>query len=113
MGAQLLFPVFGPAVSEPIRLHVLAKRYLVSTRETYARKLSPDSVRSLRLQGGVMTPEECAAFEAEPFFADAVRLRVWDDLGKKSGWFEDTRQDALDHLMHLMRRVAQHHVTQI
>jgi phosphonate degradation associated HDIG domain protein len=113
MGAQLLFPVFGPAVSEPIRLHVLAKRYLVSTRETYALKLSPDSVRSLRLQGGVMTPEECAAFEAEPFFADAVRLRVWDDLGKKSGWFEDTRQDALDHLMHLMRRVAQHHVTQI
>lgn len=113
MGAQLLFPVFGPAVSEPIRLHVLAKRYLVSTRETYARKLSPDSVRSLRLQGGVMTPEECAAFEAEPFFADAVRLRVWDDLGKKSGWFEDTRQGALDHLMHLMRRIAQHHVTQI
>jgi predicted HD phosphohydrolase len=60
-----------------------------------------------------MTPEECAAFEAEPFFADAVRLRVWDDLGKKSGWFEDTRQDALDHLMRLMRRVAQDHVTQI
>jgi len=113
MGAQLLYPVFGPAVSEPIRLHVLAKRYLVSTRETYARKLSPDSIRSLRLQGGVMTPEECAAFEAEPFFADAVRLRVWDDLGKKSGWFEDTRQDALDHLMRLMRRVAQDHVTQI
>ncbi len=113
MGAQLLFPVFGPAVSEPVRLHVLAKRYLVSTRETYARKLSPDSVRSLRLQGGVMTPDECAAFEAEPFFADAVKLRVWDDLGKKSGWFEDTRQDALNHLMRLMRRVAQDHVIQI
>jgi predicted HD phosphohydrolase len=109
----VLLPVFGPAVSEPVRLHVQAKRYLVSTRETYARKLSPDSVRSLQLQGGPMTPHECAAFEAEPFFSDAVKLRVWDDLGKKSGWFEDTRQDALEHLMQLMRRVARDHVTQI
>ena len=113
MGAEVLLPVFGPAVSEPVRLHVLAKRYLVSKRETYARKLSPDSVRSLHLQGGLMTPQECAAFEAEPFFADAVKLRVWDDLGKKSGWFEDTRQDALEHLMQLMHRVARDQVTQI
>jgi predicted HD phosphohydrolase len=86
---------------------------LVSTRETYARKLSPDSVRSLQLQGGHMTPQECAAFEVEPFFADAVRLRVWDDLGKKSGWFEDTRQDALEHLTQLMHRVGRDHVIQI
>ena len=113
MGAEVLLPVFGPAVSEPVRLHVLAKRYLVSTRETYARKLSPDSVRSLHLQGGLMTLQECAAFEAEPFFADAVKLRVWDDLGKKSGWFEEARQDALDHFMKLMQDVARDHVIQI
>jgi phosphonate degradation associated HDIG domain protein len=113
MGAEVLLSVFGPAVAEPVRLHVQAKRYLVSTRETYARKLSPDSVRSLQLQGGLMTPQECAAFEAEPFFADAVKLRVWDDLGKKSGWFEDTRQDALEHLLQLMRHVARDQVTQI
>lgn len=111
VGAEVLLPVFGLAVSEPVRLHVQAKRYLVSTREAYARKLSPDSVRSLHLQGGLMTADECAAFEMEPFFADAVKLRVWDDLGKKSGWFEDTRHDALDHLRQLMGRVAQDHVT--
>lgn len=111
IGAEVLLPVFGPAVSEPVRLHVQAKRYLVSTRETYARKLSPDSVRSLKLQGGLMTADECAAFEAEPFFADAVKLRVWDDLGKKSGWFEEMRHEALDDLMGLMGRVAQDHVT--
>jgi [1-hydroxy-2-(trimethylamino)ethyl]phosphonate dioxygenase len=111
IGADVLLPVFGLAVSEPVRLHVQAKRYLVSTRETYARKLSPDSLRSLHLQGGPMAPHECIAFEAEPFFADAVKLRVWDDLAKKSGWFEDTRHDALDHLMQLMRRVAQDQVT--
>ena len=113
VGADVLLPVFGPAVSEPVRWHVQAKRYLVSTRETYARKLSPDSLRSLHLQGGPMTADECSAFELEPFFADAVKLRVWDDLGKKSGWFEDTRHAALDHLMQLMRRVARDHVTQI
>ena len=50
--AEVLLPVFGAAVSEPVRLHVQTKRYLVSTRETYARKLSPDSVRSMQLQGG-------------------------------------------------------------
>jgi phosphonate degradation associated HDIG domain protein len=113
IGAQLLLPVFGPAVSEPVRLHVQAKRYLVGSREIYASKLSPDSVRSLKLQGGPMGPQECAAFEAEPFFADAVKLRVWDDLGKKTTWFEDTRHDALDHLMQLMRRVARANVIQI
>ncbi len=111
IGAHVLLPVFGPAVSEPVRLHVQAKRYLVSTRETYARKLTPDSVRSLQLQGGPMGPQACAAFEEEPFFADAVKLRVWDDLGNKSSWFEDTRHDALDHLMQLMHRVAQERVT--
>ena len=111
IGAQVLLPVFGPAVSEPVRLHVQAKRYLVSTRETYARKLTPDSVRRLQLQGGPMGPQACAAFEEEPFFADAVKLRVWDDLGNKSSWFEDTRHDALDHLMQLMHRVAQARVT--
>jgi predicted HD phosphohydrolase len=113
IGAQVLLPMFGPAVSEPVRLHVQAKRYLVSTRDTYARKLTPESVRSLHLQGGHMAPHECTAFEMEPFFVDAVKLRVWDDLAKKPGWFEDTRHDALDHLMQLMHRVARHHVIQI
>jgi predicted HD phosphohydrolase len=113
IGAQVLLPTFGLAVSEPVRLHVQAKRYLVGTREIYASKLSPDSVRSLQLQGGPMGPQECAAFEAEPFFADAVKLRLWDDLGKKTAWFEDTRQDALEHLMQLMQVVARERVIQI
>jgi predicted HD phosphohydrolase len=112
MGAQVLLPVFGPAVSEPVRLHVQAKRFLVSTRETYARKLSPDSVRSLHLQGGLMGLQERSEFEAEPYFADAVKLRVWDDLAKNSGWFEEHRHVALDHLMQLMRTVARDHVIQ-
>lgn len=112
-GAQCLLPIFGPSVAEPIRLHVQAKRYLVSMREAYAKKLTPDSIRSLHLQGGPMNATACAQFEAEPFFSDAVKLRVWDDLAKKSGWFEDTPQAALDHLASLMVKVQSQRVTQI
>ena len=32
-----------------------------------------------------MSPEEIAAFEAEPYAADAVRLRRWDDAAKDAG----------------------------
>ncbi len=113
VGANLLKPLFGGAVCEPIRLHVQAKRYLVTTRQFYARKLSEDSVRSLALQGGLMSIDECHAFEAEPFFTDALKLRVWDDLGKKAGWMEVDRQEALRQLSELMVSVFRHDVTQI
>lgn len=113
VGARLLLPLFGPAVSEPVRLHVLAKRYLVTTRQNYAKKLSPDSVRSLQLQGGVMTPQACADLEMQPFFSDALKLRVWDDLGKNAAWFEVSKAEAFSHLEHLMEEVAASCVTQI
>ena len=113
LGAQLLMPIFGPSVAEPIRLHVQAKRYLVGMRESYAKKLTPDSIRSLQLQGGPMDAVACAQFETEPFFFDAVKLRVWDDLAKKSGWFEDTPEAALGHLASLMVKVKAQCVTQI
>lgn len=76
---------FGPAVLEPIRLHVQAKRYLVSTDARYAGALSSASVHSLALQGGPMTAGEAAAFEALPFAANAVQLRRWDDAAKDPG----------------------------
>ncbi|PUE47967.1 hypothetical protein B9Z47_08940 [Limnohabitans sp. 2KL-1] len=113
VGASLLASVFGRAVSEPVRLHVLAKRYLVTTRQAYARKLSPDSVRSLHLQGGPMSEAECAAFESETYFTDALKLRVWDDLGKNQAWFDITREEALTHLADLMAVVQARDVTQI
>ena len=106
VAADILGPLFGPAVAEPIRLHVQAKRYLVSTNPTYAAKLSQDSTRSLGLQGGGMSADECASFEAQQYFKDALRLRVWDDLGKKKAWFDDSRDDALMQLEKLMRSKA-------
>ena len=56
---------FGPEVSEPVRLHVAAKRYLCAVEPDYFGKLSPDSVRSLGLQGGPMSADEIEAFRAQ------------------------------------------------
>jgi len=75
---------FAPAVSEPVRLHVAAKRYLCATEPGYFGELSPASVQSLALQGGPMSPEEVASFAAEPFAEAAVRLRRWDDFAKRT-----------------------------
>jgi gamma-butyrobetaine dioxygenase len=77
---------FPEAVAAPVRLHVAAKRYLCGKDPSYQAQLSPASTYTLSKQGGPMNPAECAAFEAEPFFAEGVRLRRWDDEGKKLGW---------------------------
>lgn len=76
---------FPPEVTEPIRLHVAAKRCLCAVESTYLAGLSPASRMSLELQGGPMTSEEVAEFEANEFFREAVRLRYWDDAAKVMG----------------------------
>jgi gamma-butyrobetaine dioxygenase len=82
VGAQWLSQWFGGAVTEPVRLHVPAKRYLCATDASYFGLLSAESVRTLSLQGGLMTADEVAAFEALPHAQDAVAVRRWDDLAK-------------------------------
>ena len=84
-GVAVLVRDFPPAVIEPIRLHVAAKRYLTAVEPRYFRGLSPASVHSLAQQGGPMGAAELARFEALPFAEDAVRLRRWDDLAKLPG----------------------------
>ncbi len=82
VGSAALSAWFGPAVTQPIALHVAAKRYLCATEPTYIDGLSGASRLSLRLQGGPMKRVEAEAFAARPFAADAVRVRRWDDWGK-------------------------------
>jgi gamma-butyrobetaine dioxygenase len=82
IGAGILMKLFGPAVAEPVRLHVAAKRFLCATEPGYFATLSSASVASLAQQGDPFTPGEAAAFERRPHAADAVRLRRWDDLAK-------------------------------
>jgi [1-hydroxy-2-(trimethylamino)ethyl]phosphonate dioxygenase len=85
VGALWLARRFPPEVSEPVRLHVPAKRYLLATDAEYFATLSPASVITLKLQGGPMTAQEVAMFETERFHQDAVRVRRWDDQGKVAG----------------------------
>lgn len=85
VGAHWLARRFGPAISEPVRLHVPAKRFLCATDAQYFARLSPASAHTLTLQGGPMSPSEVARFESERYFSDAVRVRHWDDQGKVAG----------------------------
>jgi [1-hydroxy-2-(trimethylamino)ethyl]phosphonate dioxygenase len=83
-GARALSAVFGPDVTEPIRLHVAAKRVLVLD-PAYMTRLSAGSRASLRRQGGAATADEMDAFMQSPYAEDALTLREYDDSGKVPG----------------------------
>jgi phosphonate degradation associated HDIG domain protein len=94
-GARWLSDLFGEDVLTPIRLHVAAKRYLTAVEESYMATLSPQSVRSLELQGGPFSPVEAERFVAAPHARDAILLRRWDDQAK----MKDRITPGLDHFM--------------
>ena len=81
-GARWLSRWFVPDVTEPVRLHVAAKRFLVATEPDYAACLSEASVHTLRLQGGPMAPDEVREFVEHGLARDAVALRRLDEAAK-------------------------------
>ncbi len=102
VGARYLAGLFGPGVTGPIALHVRAKRYRCAVDPAYLAGLSDGSTRSLALQGGPADADEVASFESNPGFADAVRLRSWDDGGKIDG----LEVADLDHYRPLLEQLA-------
>jgi phosphonate degradation associated HDIG domain protein len=80
-----LHGLFGTRVTDPIRLHVDAKRYLCAVNPSYFDALSADSRRSLSLQGGVFSGDEARTFMGQRGAARAVQLRRWDDQAKSPG----------------------------
>lgn len=82
VGFAFLERWFPPDVTEPIRLHVAAKRYLVAVDPGYRGTLSPASLLSLELQGGPMSEADVETFESGPHAVAACRLRRYDDAGK-------------------------------
>ncbi|MEJ0014211.1 MAG: HD domain-containing protein [Actinomycetota bacterium] len=82
VGARWIEARFPSLVSEPVRLHVAAKRYLVTTNADYLSKLSHASVQTLYMQGGPLNQEEVVDFISRTGAEDAVRVRLWDDLAK-------------------------------
>ncbi len=84
VGYEYLKNFFKKEVVEPIKYHVIAKRYL-SRDKKYYNKLSEASIVSLKLQGGLLNNKEAKAFEKEEFFKDAIQLRKFDEAAKKIG----------------------------
>jgi [1-hydroxy-2-(trimethylamino)ethyl]phosphonate dioxygenase len=89
LAARFLEQYFPPSVSEPVRLHVAAKRYMCTVDSAYLRTLSPPSVKSLEIQGGLMNDDALKAFEQNPFHQEAIRLRLWDDKAKDPDWITE------------------------
>ena len=85
VGADALRAWFGAAVTQPIALHVAAKRYLCAAEPGYLEQLSAASQQSLALQGGPFDAAAAAAFRAAPGASAAIALRRWDDRAKVAG----------------------------
>ncbi len=82
-GAKVLAEFFPPVVTDCVRHHVAAKRYLCATKPAYYERLSAASVHSLNLQGGPMEPDEVKEFEKQPNLAEIIQIRYLDDAGKR------------------------------
>jgi OPA family glycerol-3-phosphate transporter-like MFS transporter len=101
LAARWLARYFGADVTEPIRLHVPAKRYLCAADPDYRGRLSPASVLSLKLQGGPMSADEVERFRRGPHAAAATALRRWDDEAKVPG----LRTPGLAHFLRYLQAV--------
>lgn len=102
-GEAILRRWFPPEVTEPVRWHVDAKRYLCAVEPSYFATLSEASVRTLALQGGPMNDDEVAAFAANPWLDTILRVRRYDDGGKVPG----RETPPLDHYLDMVRAVLE------
>jgi [1-hydroxy-2-(trimethylamino)ethyl]phosphonate dioxygenase len=102
IGGDWLERNFPHEVSEAVRLHVAAKRYLCWFNPAYLADLSDASLKSLELQGGPFTDQEATNFEDNPMFRDAVALRKWDDAAK----VEHLKVPKLEHYREILEHVA-------
>ena len=93
LAAETVRPLLGERVARLVELHVPAERYLAALEP--GRVLSEQSARTLRIQGGPMSPQEVAAFAVDPCAEDAVTLSQADDeakvMGLDAGVMEDWR----------------------
>ena len=104
-GARVLERFFPTVVTDCVRYHVAAKRYLCATNSTYFDRLSEASVHSLNLQGGPMNVEEVAEFERNPNLKDIVNVRYLDDAGKRP----DMETPSFAHFAPMVQRVIDEH----
>jgi len=83
IGYEYLKTFFNKEIVEPIKYHVLAKRYLARDKK-YFNFLSEPSKISLKLQGGVLSNKESKKFEKKEYFNNSVLVRKFDEAAKKT-----------------------------
>ena len=83
IGYEYLKTFFKKEIVEPIKYHVLAKRYLAKDKK-YFDLLSEASKTSLKLQGGILNQEESIKFESQEFFKPSILLRKFDEAAKRT-----------------------------
>ncbi len=104
-GAAVLEQFFPAIVTDCVRYHVAAKRYLCATRPEYLERLSAASVHSLNLQGGPMSAEEVSEFEKNPNLERIIQVRYLDDAGKRA----DMTTPPFSHFAPLVQRLVDRH----
>jgi predicted HD phosphohydrolase len=82
-GAKVLAEFFPSVITDCVRYHVAAKRYLCATKPDYFGRLSEASIHSLNLQGGPMDADEVTEFEKNPNLKKIVQVRYLDEAGKR------------------------------
>ncbi len=104
-GAEVLEPYFPTLVTDCVRHHVAAKRYLCAIKPEYFDRLSVASVHSLNLQGGPMNADEVAAFETNPNLKDIIKVRYYDEAGKRA----DLQTKPFSYYVPMVQRVVDAH----
>jgi phosphonate degradation associated HDIG domain protein len=84
-GAEILERFFPSVITDCVRYHVAAKRYLCAVKPEYGARLSEASIHSLNLQGGPMSDHEVAAFRKNPNLDAIIAVRYLDEAGKIEG----------------------------
>lgn len=105
-GAEVLGAFFPTIVTDCVRHHVAAKRYLCATRPAYFERLSAASVHTLELQGGPMSAAEVEAFEANPNLERIIQVRYLDEAGKDP----ELKTPDFDHFAPMVQRVVDRHL---
>ena len=104
VGAKFLAPYFPKQIIDGISLHVQAKRYMCAVKPKYHGQLSQASKDTLAVQGGPMNTQEITAFELEPFYKDALQVRLFDDLGKQA----ELAHPDLGHYLRIAKQFVMH-----
>ena len=104
-GAEVLERFFPSVITDCVRYHVAAKRYLCATKPEYFKRLSPASAHTLELQGGPMNAEEVAEFAANPNLKEIIAVRYLDEAGKR----DDMETPDYWHFAPIVQRMVDRH----